>query len=563
MKKKKMLFIIIPILLVLLIGVGLALLYFTTDMFKTNDVLFAKYFMQSGEIFNIAQNENLNNQTDLRKTNTYKSAGDLTVSIDDGINIQEIKATTATRYDGNTQRLYSEMNLKKGEEDLLKLSFINSDDIYAIKCDDILGNYIGVRNSNLKTFAKNMGMSDEEIEFIPDSIELDALNEFLEITEEQKQHIIDNYSNIIIDNISKDKFTKVQEVNVAANNMNYKATGYILSIDIETIKNITIGFLNKLKEDNITLALLSDKLSMFGIDDEILDITNLSKTLNETVTEMQKELTNNEEIMKITLYSYKGSLIKTEIQLLEKGNVIGKITIDISDTNNTKKANIVVKSESTVTSLGSSTHETIDKTNMQITLEKTITDTNIINKIKVVPDMTNMSQYTLTETNIGKVQNNIVSNISNVTISNSTDNTNIETISASYVQNIEFTSQIEEIMELKNSNTVIINNYSLEQLTPFLTNLGNKIEIVIPNKIGQLEIGMGENISNGEISSSNIENMSSSIIQIGQAIGAAGSCIMNVNGNLNELGANIGFTAVTYTVKIAMMIIEQNVYNNM
>jgi len=404
-----------------------------------------------------------------------------------------------------------------------------------------------------------MGMTDEEIQIIPDSIELNSLNEFLEITEQQKQHIIDNYSNIIIDNISKDKFTKVQEVNVAANNMNYKATGYILSIDTETIKNITIGFLNKLKEDNITLALLSDKLSMFGIDDEILDITNLSKALNETVTEMQKELTNNEEIMKITLYSYKGSLIKTEIQLLEKGNVIGKITIDISDTNNTKKANIVVKSESTVTSLGSSTHETIDKTNMQITLEKTITDTNIINKIKVVPDMTNMSQYTLTETNIGKVQNNIVSNISNVTISNSTDNTNIETISASYVQNIEFTSQIEEIMELKNSNTVIINNYSLEQLTPFLTNLGNKIEIVIPNKIGQLEIGMGENISNGEISSSNIENMSSSIIQIGQAIGAAGSCIMNVNGNLNELGANIGFTAV----KIAMMIIEQNVYNNM
>ena len=45
--------------------------------------------------------------------------------------------------------------------------------------------------------------------------------------------------------------------------------------------------------------------------------------------------------------------------------------------------------------------------------------------------------------------------------------------------------------ELKNSNTVIVNNYSKEQLVPFLQSLGNRIKAIVPNKIEQLGIDIG------------------------------------------------------------------------
>ena len=84
MKNKKILLTVIPILTLLLVIAVLALLYFATDMFKSNDVLFAKYFIQNEDLLSIIQNENLNEQTNLRANNTYISNGDLNISINDG-----------------------------------------------------------------------------------------------------------------------------------------------------------------------------------------------------------------------------------------------------------------------------------------------------------------------------------------------------------------------------------------------------------------------------------------------------------------------------------------------
>ena len=186
MKKKKILLIILPIILILIIATVLAILYFMTDIFRSNDELFAKYFSQNGELFDIIQNANTEEQNTFKANNTYIMSGDLTTTIQDGTNIQEIKATTSARHDLNTGRTYSDITLKNGEADLLKVSYINSDDVYAIKCDDIMSNYIGIRNSELKKFAQNMGMAEADTQNIPDSVDLVGISNIGKITEEQK-----------------------------------------------------------------------------------------------------------------------------------------------------------------------------------------------------------------------------------------------------------------------------------------------------------------------------------------------------------------------------------------
>ena len=69
MKKKKILLIVLPIILII---VGLAIgatLYFTTDLFKSNEQLFSKYFMQNGELFSIIENENAKAQSEFKTNN--------------------------------------------------------------------------------------------------------------------------------------------------------------------------------------------------------------------------------------------------------------------------------------------------------------------------------------------------------------------------------------------------------------------------------------------------------------------------------------------------------------
>ena len=181
MKKKKILLIVLPIIFVIIVLGLLAILYFTTDMFKSNEQLFSKYFVQNGELFSMLENENTKTLNEFKKNNTYNMTGDLTTTLQDGSNVQEIKATTAARHDTQTGRTYSELTLKNGDADTLKFSYINSEDIYAIKCDDIIANYIGIRNNGLNQFMHNMGVSD--VSNVPSSVDFTILSSISDITE--------------------------------------------------------------------------------------------------------------------------------------------------------------------------------------------------------------------------------------------------------------------------------------------------------------------------------------------------------------------------------------------
>lgn len=567
MKNKKILLIILPIILILIVAIVLVILYFTTDIFKSNDKLFAKYFSQNGEILDIVKNLNAEEQKKLKENNTYTMTGDLTTTVQDGTNTQEVKAVTTTRHDANTGRTYSEMTLKNGETDALKVSYINSGDVYAIKCDDVISNYIGIRNSELKKFAKNMGASETETQNIPDSIDFTAINNFITITDEQKTHIIDTYSKVIFESISADKYVKLDKTQISVDGISYETNGYQLTLDEETLKQIMINCLNTLKDDNATLVLISNKLSSLGITNEYTDITKLSESIGNIITQIQNT-TNISTNITIVVYENHGKTIKTElaVNLKDRENIVStsntistdetaisstttsntnKITIDKLDAENTSKV-IVTMAQSKTSNTQSTTTEEIREgtptTNIsQLILQKNVTDANTTSEVTIIPDTNNMAQSITMSTTLGKLANNMISNMSNTSISISSDGINVQTIESLYTQNIQFTTEVEEIMELKNSNTVIINNYTKSQLTPFLTQVGEKIALVVPNKLGQLGIDITSNQDNA-VSTSNIANVSNNIMKIIQIIGTAGVSIANANG-VNTM--EIGTTAVT------------------
>ena len=152
MKNKKLILIlsIMAIIIVMLVTVAVTTLYFTTDIFKSNDQLFAKYLSQENNLETLLQLEIADVQEEFKKNNSYISNGTVLAEIQkEGQAVQGVEISINSKYDNTTKRNYSEMTLKDGNIDLLNASYIHNDNIYGIKCDKIYENYIGIINDNL------------------------------------------------------------------------------------------------------------------------------------------------------------------------------------------------------------------------------------------------------------------------------------------------------------------------------------------------------------------------------------------------------------------------------
>ena len=532
MKNKKLpIIIIISILVVVLAtAIVIAILYNTTDIFKSYDVLFAKYFNQNEELLSILENANYEEQKLFKNTNSYTSSGELLINIQDGTaNTQKVKATTASRHDLNTNRTYSEMILKNGESDLIKMSYINSGDVYAIKYEDVLA------NQDLKTFAKNMGMSDSDVANIPNAIDFASLNSIAQITDDQKQYIKETYLPIIINNIDKNSYTKTSKSQISVDGVDYVTNAYTVTIDANTFKQIIISCLTTLKNDNTTLTIISNKLSSLNP----MDTSMLSQTIDTLIQQLENTEANKNEI-KITTYENKGTTIRTMIEISD----LSKMTIDKLTQHNSKKV-ILTIGENESTSSDNTTEQTNNTTSaVQVILEQITTDSEVLDNITVIPDTSDTSEKITMSTSMGKVSNGTINNTSSVSIENAN-----QTVDASYTQTIQTASQVEEILELKNSNTVIVNNYSKEQLVPFLQSLGNRIKAIVPNKIEQLGIDIGLSQTNTG-ASANYNVILNSLQNQEKAVGiiaTSGLAIANPdNINIRNI-ATVLFTFMSYT----------------
>ena len=482
--KKKILLIVLPILLVVIGLSTFAFIYFFTDIFKSNEERFIKYFKQNYELLSIVDNSNMREQAKLKKENSYILDGKLKLTVQDKSNTQIINAITEGRHDKEKGRTRFDVNLKNGDMDLLKLSYINSDNVYSIKSDEIYQNYIGFRNSNLKEVAKNLGMTESIIKILPDTIDFEKLFEIGNITEEQKQHIINTYLPIIKNSLTKENFNQLENAEIVVNDVNYKAKIYQISLDEDKLTQIYINCLNTVKEDKIILNLIKEKLIILGIEDENIDESKISEGINKIIENLQKEETNkqNNNGLEIIVYEAKGQLLRTSIKFSDDEI----ITIDKINENGRLKVAITIPSIENLSG-------NVNNNSLQVICEKIDSEGNIENNITIIPDRNNKEKSITTNTKIGKIQNNQVSSKSTVII-NSDQNGN--KVISEYEQNIKISNQIDEIMELKDSNSVIINNYKKEQLEPFFKALLQRVGQVLPNKMSQLGINVNQNITN-------------------------------------------------------------------
>ena len=327
-KKRRMIMIGIPVLVIIITISILVFLYFTTDMFKSNQTLFFKYFGKNydniNDIVETLQNKEYNNvfqsdkysETSELKINYIENYGTTSENTDNEIN--KLKLTIDGETDKENGYQYKDIKLLKDDEQNTKIEYIKNNDTYGIRFSDLFNQFITADNNNLKELFKKLGYSEEMLQSIPDKIEMQKIQE-INFSKVELEKINEKYLNVIQGKISKDNFSKKQNQVVMINNESISTNVYTATLTKEQLNNIYLDILEKLKEEEIVLNKLEQIQSLMPVSAEQGDLSDndLKRTytdgIEKIIEKINKTNIGNDEI-KINVYENKGTTIKTEIQ---------------------------------------------------------------------------------------------------------------------------------------------------------------------------------------------------------------------------------------------------------
>lgn len=320
MRSNKKIIIVISIVLILVIaGAIFGYLFVMTDVFKSNEKLFAEYFTQYVGIFEDLTNfktadvfRNLKNENEYESNTTLKivhsEGGEISNPVNDlSFKLEIQKDASGPYFYGNGKVLFA-------DETYIEAEAIKEKDVYGIRIPEAVKEFVSVEN-------------DEKLQEISSDIGLDKtyLENAINILDENYEglplsSLEDKYSNIkeIIGNeILKGTFEKQRKIIIKVDDVNVQANAYSLTLDSEQVGNVLESITECFSEE---IASYKQKIFGDGLSDGEISFDEES--------DIPK--------IKITVYEQNKKTIRTVIEIDEKQLVIegsqqnGKVVVDVN-----------------------------------------------------------------------------------------------------------------------------------------------------------------------------------------------------------------------------------------
>lgn len=330
-KKKRITLIILPIVLIVcILAILLILLYFKTDKFKSNKMLFAKYMGQNEqnieEILKTLTEEDNSKLDESKHTDKTQIKLNYTENIGTSLentknSINRLKLNIDGQSDFGNEYNYKNITLMDQDNTVMQIEYIQKDNKYGIRFTNLIKQFILVENSGLRNLAQKFGYSETDINNIPDEIELENENYKIIFSDEEKSALGNKYLNLIGNDFSEDRFIKEKDQTIIINNENLNVNKYTLKINKEELNSTYIKILEELKQDEIILnkiISLQENINKFmpannseeNIKEQFIDFLNKEiEKLNETAIKQDE--------IEINVYEYNGNTIRTEIKTAE------------------------------------------------------------------------------------------------------------------------------------------------------------------------------------------------------------------------------------------------------
>lgn len=446
----KRLILIIVILILAIAGV-FAYLYFGTDLLKSEEQLFYKYF---GKALEVENSDKLAEYINKRLTNNYEITGKYTANLQadvdeqtnnglDKINNARIEFTG--KVDNVSHKNEHNFNIRYSDDVSFPFNFRSSNNLIGLQSDYVSSAYIGIENENIQEFLENtIGMQDAS--GFPDSLEMFSGNsnaQMKELSEEEKKHLQDTYLPIIQEALSSKEFTVSEENGV---------TSYNVTVSQDDLNNIMQNVLNTAREDDMVLSIYEQATNQ-SRDVLIEAIDNFIEAQSNNDISYGYDDTNSD-----TTYGYDNTSSDITISIEVDG--AKNSTIVLKEDGQEIRFGIRCNNEDLVCSLETATQESNDRVYITLTI------------------------YGMSSDNVNTVlENGYIT---------STDDGKEQTYIYQYTSNVTFNDSV-SIEDFNDENIQILNDYGQEQVLPFLEQVGARIEEVNKNQMEELGLSEDQN----------------------------------------------------------------------
>ena len=335
-KNTKILMILIIIVVILILIGGIAIAFLATDMFKSDKDLFFKYaskIVDSKEGF--IENDLLKYFEKL-DTTPYNDEGSFSTNMtsdenEDVLkNVNDFNITYSGNVDTANSKSYQEISLNYSDDVNFPINYKQIENKIGFQTKYVGKNYIAVETDKLdKLFGSSISIFMEILEKLQ---ELDKV----ELTDEEKNHILTTYKEILNEQLSNEKFSKVKESD---------QNGYKLSLTGEDIKNILVQIIQSIQNDEQTLNIINKYIQI--ISDNSAKLTAKDVEDLDLIKVLDNNLDINDEKIEITIFSKNGKTSMIRLSTNEfkidmkkensQENIKYFIVLEISDNDGIKK----------------------------------------------------------------------------------------------------------------------------------------------------------------------------------------------------------------------------------
>ena len=320
-RKKRIAILVVSIVLVILAIVGtIIFLYLKTDAFKSNETLFAKYFIQSFNAIDTIKNDDLLGIEDTLNTNKYtselKEKIEYTKNVetnneDKNSSINQVGLNVKSNTDKSNDYDYKNITIGSDNENYIGLEYLKNQNNYGIKLKNI--NQYASNNDEENKLLTELGLG--KLKVLISDIDINSICNF---SEKEKQNLIDTYTKIVTSNVSKDKFYRQRGTLITVNNQDVNTNAYYIKMTVEEYNNLYIKILEQLKTDETILSRI-DTIET-TIKENYPDYTSEETLRNKFISNIEekiKDIQNNNigsDEVKITVYESKGTTVRFAIE---------------------------------------------------------------------------------------------------------------------------------------------------------------------------------------------------------------------------------------------------------
>ena len=247
-KKRRAILISVILVVLLIIAITCIILYATTDMFKSNDVLFEKYGRQLLENLDDILNEDyMSEMEEILNNNKLTSNTTATVNYNENGDtshpINNIQMNILGEEEKATGYNYKDITVTQNDEPLAGVEYIED------------GNIAGVRLNGIRQYVSTNTDNENENEIynLYELIHTDIPG-LIGLNSDEWSTLKEKYIGIIWGNLANANFSKQTGMALEINGAQYNTNVYSVTITKEQFNNIYIQVLQELEKDEIILS---------------------------------------------------------------------------------------------------------------------------------------------------------------------------------------------------------------------------------------------------------------------------------------------------------------------